>query len=101
DQVFGKAGIEPNIIIEIDAMPSTLNLVEKGVGYTVLSYSTVHHLVKAGRIRCFPIVRPQLTRQLLLATSSQRPMTMATRALTKIVTTKMRELVREGRWNPR
>lgn len=101
DQVFGKAGIEPNIIIEIDAMPSTLNLVEKGIGYTVLSYSTVHHLVKAGRIRCFSIVRPQLTRQLLLATSSQRPMTMATRALTKIVTTQMRELVREGRWNPR
>jgi len=101
DQVFGKAGIQPNIIMEIDAMPSTLKLVEKGIGYTVLSYSTVHHLVKAGRIRCFSIVRPQLTRQLLLATSSQRPMTMATRALTKIVTMQMRELVQEGRWNPR
>ncbi|MBS0532638.1 MAG: LysR family transcriptional regulator [Proteobacteria bacterium] len=101
DQVFGKAGIKPNIIIEIDAMPSTLNLVEKGVGYTILSFSTVHHLVKAGRIKCFTIVRPQLTRQLLLATSSQRPMTVATRALTKMIATQVRELARDGRWNPR
>lgn len=100
DQVFGKAGIAPNIVIEVDAMPSTLNLVKKGIGYTVLSYSTVHHEVKAGRLRYFPIVRPQLTRQLLLATSNQRPMTTATRALTKIVASETRELAREGRWHP-
>ena len=101
DQVLGKAGIVPNIVLEVEAMPSTLNLVEQGIGYTVLSYSTVHHLVKAGRIKCFPIVRPQLTRQLLLSTSSQRPMTLATRVLTKMVGLQVRELVRDGLWHPR
>ncbi len=101
DQVLGKAGIVPNIVLEVEAMPSTLNLVEQGIGYTVLSYSTVHHLVKSGRIKCFPIVRPQLTRQLLLSTSSQRPMTLATRVLTKMVGLQVRELVRDGLWHPR
>jgi LysR family nitrogen assimilation transcriptional regulator len=100
DQVFGKAGIRLNPELEIDAMPSTLNLVEKGLGYTILSYSSVHHLVKAGRIKTWSIVEPQLTRKLILATSSQRPATVATRALTDMVRAQARELVRQGSWHP-
>jgi len=82
-------------------MPSTLNLIERGQGYTILSYSSVHHLVDAGRIKVWPIVEPKLTRQLILATSSQRPATIATRALTDIVRSTMRDLVRQGLWSPR
>jgi LysR family nitrogen assimilation transcriptional regulator len=100
DHVLGKAGIKLNPHLEVDAMPSTLNLVEKGVGYTILSYSSVHHLVEAGRITTWSIVNPQLTRKLILATSSQRPATVATRALTDMVRTQVRELVRQGRWHP-
>lgn len=100
DQVLGKAGIRLNPALEVDAMPSTLNLVEKGLGYTILSYSSVHHLVKAGRIKTWSIVEPQLTRKLILATSSQRPGTVATRALTDMVRAQVRELVRQGRWHP-
>jgi LysR family nitrogen assimilation transcriptional regulator len=100
DQVLGKAGIRLNPDIEIDAMPSTLNLVEKGLGYTILSYSSVHHLVKAGRIKTWSIIEPQLTRKLVLATSSQRPATVATRALTDMVRAQVRELVRQGSWHP-
>ena len=47
-----RASSNPHL--EVDAMPSTLNLVEKGVGYTILSYSSVHHLVEAGRITTGP-----------------------------------------------
>jgi LysR family nitrogen assimilation transcriptional regulator len=100
DQVLGKAGIRLSPDLEVDAMPSTLNLVEKGLGYTILSYSSVHHLVAAGRIRTWSIIEPQLTRKLILATSSQRPATVATRALTDMVRAQVRELVRQGRWHP-
>jgi LysR family nitrogen assimilation transcriptional regulator len=101
DQVLAKSGITLNPELEVDAMPSTLNLVEKGVGYTILSYSSVHHLVEAGRIKTWSIVQPQLTRKLILATSTQRPGTIATRALTDIVRGQVRELVRQGLWHPR
>ncbi|RUW69646.1 LysR family transcriptional regulator, partial [Mesorhizobium sp. M2A.F.Ca.ET.067.02.1.1] len=37
DHILGSAGIEPNIEVEVDAMPSTLRLVEAGIGYTILS----------------------------------------------------------------
>jgi LysR family nitrogen assimilation transcriptional regulator len=101
DQILGKAGITPKIEIEVEAMPSTLNLVERGLGYTLLSYSTVHNLVEAGRIKVWPIVRPQITRELMLGTSTQRPTTMATRALVDEVRKQVRELVRRGLWRPR
>ena len=50
DQAMGGANLTTNITLEVEAMPSTLRLVETGLGYTILSYSSVHHLVEAGRI---------------------------------------------------
>lgn len=100
DAFLSEAGILPNIEIEIDAMPSTLSLVEGGEGYTILSFSSVHDLVAAGRIRAWRLVEPSMTRQLILATSTQRPMTQAPRVLTRIVREQVQRLVREGRWPP-
>lgn len=101
DQVLRKAQIQPNVILEIDAMPSTLRLVEQRIGYTILSYSSIHHLVKAGRIRYWPLKKPHITRQLLLATSSQRPAMLPTKALADLVRSQMRNLESRGLWRPR
>jgi LysR family nitrogen assimilation transcriptional regulator len=68
------------------------------VGYTIHSYSLVHDLVEEGRVKCWPIIEPRLTRELILSTSSQRPTTTATRALTGIVRHQVRELVQQGLW---
>ena len=101
DSLLGEAGISPRVELEIEAMPSTLGLVEKGVGYTILSYSTAHHRVQEGRMRAWRIVEPALTRQLILATSSQRPTTPATRALVTMVGTEVRSLTQQGIWLPK
>lgn len=101
DNRLEAVGIIPRVELEIDAMPSTLTLVERGIGYTILSYSTVHHLVQAGRIRAWPITEPGLTRRLVLATSSQRPTTPATRAAVGLVRSLIRDLIETGVWLPR
>lgn len=100
DDFLSGAGITPNVQVEIDAMPSTLSLVEGGIGYTILSYSSVHHLLEAGRIRKWPIVQPSMTRSLVVATSTQRPVTKAARALVGFVRKQVDTLVAEGRWTP-
>lgn len=100
DHVLAQAGITPRIDLEVEAMPSTLNLVENGVGYTILSYSSVHQLVTAGRIKYWRIENPSLRRELLLATSSQRPTTTAIRALTDCIRKEVRDLRRQGLWEP-
>ena len=100
DQVLSGAGISANVELEVDALPATIKLAEKRVGYTIHSYSLAHDLIEEGRIKCWAIVEPRLARKLILATYSQRPTTAATRALTNIVRGQVRELVRQGLWNP-
>lgn len=101
DHVFGSAGIEPRIDVEVDAMPSTLRLVEAGMGYTILSYSSCHDLVAEGRISYWTIQNPSIERELLLATSSQRPTTTAIRALTALIRDEVQALRKTGLWEPR
>ncbi len=101
DDFLSRIGVVPNVQVEVDAMPSTLSLVESGVAYTILSYSCVHHLISAGRIRAWPIVQPTMTRSLVIATSTQRPMTKAAKALTRIVGRQIQALVADGRWMPK
>src|SRR5262245_26289668 len=101
DQVLSGAGIAANVELEVDALPATIKLAEKRVGYTIHSYSLAHDLVAEGRIQCWPIVEPRLARKLILATSSQHPTTAATRALTDIVRGEVRALARQGLWRPR
>jgi LysR family nitrogen assimilation transcriptional regulator len=99
--MLGEAGIAPRVDIEVEAMHSTLDLVEKGIGYTVLSYSTAHRRVQEGRMRAWRIVEPGLTRELILATSSQRPTTPAMRSLVGMVRQQVRSLTEQGLWLPR
>ena len=101
DDFLSGIGVEPNVQVEIDAMPSTLSLVESGIGYTILSYSSAHHLIEAGRIRKWSIVEPVMTRSLVVATSTQRPVTKAARALVGFVRKQVDALVAQGRWAPR
>ncbi|WP_439499137.1 LysR substrate-binding domain-containing protein [Bosea sp. (in: a-proteobacteria)] len=101
DSMLGEAGIVPRVEIEVEAMPSTLGLVEKGVGYTILSYSTAYARVQEGRMRAWRIVEPGITRQLILATSSQRPTTPAMRSLVAMVRQEVRSLTEQGLWLPK
>ena len=100
DDFLSGIGVVPNVQVEIDAMPSTLSLVESGIGYSILSYSSVHHVIEAQRIRKWAIVEPTMTRSLVVATSTQRPVTKAARALVGFVRKQVDGLVAEGRWSP-
>lgn len=100
DDFLSGIGVVPNVQVEIDAMPSTLSLVESGIGYTILSYSSAHYLIEAGRIRKWAIVEPTMTRSLVVATSTQRPVTKAARALVGFVRKQVDALVAQGRWTP-
>lgn len=100
DDFLAGAGVTPNVQVEIDAMHSTLSLVESGMGYTILSYSPVHDAIDGGRIRFWQVVDPKMTRSLVVATSTQRPVTKAARALVGFVRRQVDSLVAEGRWAP-
>jgi len=101
DSELEKLGVSASVVFEVDAMPSTLSLVEQGVGYTVLSVGAVRHLLNAGRIRSWSLTEPTLRRELLLATSTQRPMSVATRLVARLIRAQVRASLRnEGFLEP-
>ncbi|MCO5063932.1 MAG: LysR substrate-binding domain-containing protein [Rhizobiaceae bacterium] len=100
ESILGSVGVTANIECEIDSLSTTLQLVELGVGYTVLPYASVIKKVNAGQLVAMRIEDVCLSRRLVLATSTQRPITFTTRFLAKTVTQLVRDLVDDGTWMP-
>jgi LysR family transcriptional regulator, nitrogen assimilation regulatory protein len=94
DNALEQLGVSARVELEVDAMPSTLSLVGQGVGYTVLSEAAVKHLLKAGQIRSWSLTEPALMRELLLATSTQRPMSIGTRLVTRLIRDQVQAILR-------
>ncbi|MDX3926314.1 MAG: LysR substrate-binding domain-containing protein [Shinella sp.] len=99
DNILTEHGIYPNIEMELEAMPSTLLLVEEGAGFTVLPYASVHVLAETARVEVWPF-DPPITRKLILATSSQRPMSSTYRPLFRTVRTELRDIMSTHIWKP-
>jgi LysR family nitrogen assimilation transcriptional regulator len=100
DDALGKLGLAANVQLEIDAMHSMLALAEHGLGYTILSYSSVRELVLAKRLRVWRIVDPVIRRSLVITTASQRPSTKPARALTRMFRELIEARIRGGLWAP-
>jgi LysR family nitrogen assimilation transcriptional regulator len=101
DSIFARLGVVLPVEYEIEALAANLKLAEEGGAYTILPYAAVHPLVVAGKIRTWTIESPQMKRQLVLATSTQRPMTLTTRTLAKIVRLQVQSLAARGEWTPK
>ena len=100
DEAMDHNGLTANVQMEIDAMHSMIALAESGLGYTVLSYSSVRDLVIAKRVRIWRIVEPVITRSLVITTTNQRHSTKPARDLTRIFQELINSHVRDGRWAP-
>lgn len=101
DSIFAKFGVTLSVEYEIEALTANLKLAEEGGAYTILPYAAVHPLVMAGKVRTWAITEPRMTRQLVLATSTQRPMTLTTRTLARMVRAQVHSLVARGEWTPK
>jgi len=97
DNALATLGKKANVQLEIDAMHTMLNLAEKGLGYTILSASSVLDLLRAKRVRIWRLVEPTITRSLVIATATQRPSTKPVRTITMIFRQQMGMLLHEGR----
>lgn len=93
-----KAGAKLSVKFEADSLPLMLDLVESGLGYTVLPMSAIYHELETGRFRTAPLTRPAVPRQLILALPTSRIDTRATTAVTALVIDEIRALVQSGVW---
>lgn len=85
DSACSTEGIRPRVVAEVDCVAAIKQLVERGVGSTVLPFGAVHREVKDGRLRVRPFASPAMRALLVIATPSNKPVTPLVRATVKII----------------
>jgi LysR family transcriptional regulator, nitrogen assimilation regulatory protein len=70
-------GAVPNVVHEIDSLQTVLNMVEGGLGHTVLPLGIVARAVRNGTVEARTIVRPELVRRLHMVRPAQSTPTRA------------------------
>jgi LysR family nitrogen assimilation transcriptional regulator len=75
DVQSARLGIALDITLEVDSIESLLDLVERGMGYAVLSRNAIYGRAQRHHLRAAAIVSPSLPSRLVIATSAQRPLT--------------------------
>lgn len=90
-----------NLAFEVNAWPLMTDLVKRELGYTVLSYASVHEMVARGDVAAVPIVNPHLYRALAIVTPKDLPPSLATLKLAEIIREQVRLQVNQGLWRGR
>jgi len=98
DEVAAKNNLKLRVDFEINALSAIKDLVEDGAGSTILPYATVYREVTRGQMVAKRIEGQPFSRTLVLATSTQRPLSLAARALVDRIKLEVKELHASGKW---
>lgn len=98
EAVARKVKATLNVQHEADSFVVLKELVEFGLGYTVLPLSAVGREVDAGRMRYAPLSDPPVIRQLVLGGPGEEQSSRSVRTVVRLVREEIRELVEKGVW---
>jgi LysR family nitrogen assimilation transcriptional regulator len=85
-------------LIDVDSYGSIKELVERGVGYSILPVNAVVREAQSDRLATWPIIEPELRRRVHLVHPADRPMTKAVAAIEELTREVLLDLVRTGQW---
>jgi LysR family transcriptional regulator, nitrogen assimilation regulatory protein len=84
DNAAHAAGVALKVQVEVTGTSTIFELVRQKIGYTVFPSTLLHDELKEGRLQGWPIIKPAIPTKLYVATSMQRPLTMATKIVIKL-----------------
>lgn len=88
-----------NSEMDVDSYAAIKDLVERGLGFSVLPLHAVSAEAAAGRLRCWSIVEPGIQREVHLVKPSDRPLTRAVTAVEALCRDVLLTLVADGVWD--
>jgi len=98
EQAAREHGIRLRVKIESESVTFAKALVEKGHGYTILTYAAVQDEVARKVLSVFPIVRPALSTQVTIVTLRDRQMPRLLREARELMRDICRTLVHDKTW---
>ncbi len=93
-----EAGCRLNVAMEADALSMLKDFVSLGMGSTILPLPSVHREIEQGRLSAAPIEAPPLSRRLVLATPTDRPISNATLRASELIKKEVAEMVATKVW---
>ena len=99
DDCARQAGIDLDVVVEVDGYGSLKELVGGGYGYTIMPSTAFEREQTAGEFRLAPLTEPTPVRQLSLCYPRDRRVSRAALFAGEVMKEKMIGLVREGTWN--
>ncbi len=88
--------VEPCVGTEIDCVAALKQLVERGIGCTVLPFGAVHREVQEGRLDARPFRSPAMRAMLVIATAPSKPVTPLGRSVIGMLQDEVGRLARAG-----
>lgn len=98
DAVAAERKIDLNVDTELEAYAQIKVLAERGFGATVLPRVAAKREIDAGTLKAWRITDPELSRDVYLARSGERPATRAVHAVEQACREILRDLVRGDAW---
>ena len=93
-----KAGVELKVRFEADSFHVLKELVEIGLGLTLLPRSAIHREETDGRLQAICIRNPKIMREIVLALPPSRTDTRATVAVVALVRDEVDRMIVSGEW---
>ncbi len=101
DKACSKAGLQLNVVAEIDSLPNIKKAFQAGLPSTILSPCAVTEEVKAGLLKVTPIGPPELLRRVVVSHSINQTRSGAAIAVLETAEQVVREMVRTKLWPAR
>ncbi|MBR0713174.1 LysR family transcriptional regulator [Bradyrhizobium liaoningense] len=100
DHAAREADVRLTVALEVTGTGSLLELVREGIVFTILPFSIVRAQVEAGTLDVRRLSGPFLAPRLFVATSMQRPQTVATKVVLSVIRQQFRRSLRDHSWPP-
>lgn len=85
DEIAAELGIRLNVVLEVDGLSGTLDLVRRGVGCSILTPPALYSYKHVADMVLTELAHPSVSSTVVAVTSKQRPMTNTVKALMQIV----------------
>jgi LysR family transcriptional regulator, nitrogen assimilation regulatory protein len=91
-------GVRLRIKIEADSVAFAKVLVEKGLGFTILTYAAVRDELARKKLTAYPIVRPTISTKVTIVTLRDKQLPKLTNDASELLYSVCSELVRNKTW---
>jgi DNA-binding transcriptional LysR family regulator len=98
EKAVAREKLTLNPMIEADSYRAQISLIEEGLGYTLLPPSAIRAELAAQRLEMAALVSPSISRELILASPTDHPASIATTTISALILSEIEQLSKEGLW---